>query len=107
MFEAVMIPAIGRPKKIQLPDGIRQQLDALYDIIGCDNIEIVRLPGRQCFVVDDCGAINDSHYNPLASAMYGGYIFGDVVYCALIESPDGDGDILASPAVLPHLNLDE
>lgn len=106
MFDAVLIPAIGQIKKIQLPDGIEQQLDALYEIIGCDNIEIVRLPGRQCFVVDDCGAINYSHYNKLASAMYGDFIFGNAVYCALIESPDGDGDILTSPGVLPYLDLE-
>lgn len=117
-FCAVLIRPSGVCSTIWLPDDIRPQLQALYAIIGCDNIEIVPLDprhcmaidqngcvidnrkrsGRQhCLVVDDCGAINDSQYNRLASTIYDGFIFGNAVYCALCEAPDGDGLILTAP----------
>ena len=119
-FCAVLIRPSGVCSTVWLPDDIRPQLDALYAIIGCDNIEIVQLNpqhgaaidqngcvidnihriGLHCLVVDDCGAINGSAYNRLASAIYDDYIFGNAVYCALRESPDGDGLILTAPGNL-------
>lgn len=117
-FCATLIRPSGVCSTIWLPDDIRPQLQALYAIIGCESIEIVRLDPRHCLhinshgdavantgrphclVVDECGAINDSLYNPLASTIYDGFIFGNAVYCALCEAPDGDGLILTAPDYL-------
>lgn len=114
-FCAVLIRPSGVCSTIWLPNDIRPQLQALYAIIGCDNIEIVPLDPRHCLhinpkgevientdrqhclVVDECGAINDSQYNHLASIIYDGFIFGNAVYCALCDAPDGDGLILTAP----------
>lgn len=71
-------------------DAIRQQLDDMYEAIGCESIEIVRLRRWCCMIVDECGAINGSRVNICASAIYGAAIFGDVLIGKIVHTPDGD-----------------
>lgn len=71
-------------------DEIRQQLDDMYEAIGCESIEIVRLRQGCCMIVDECGAINGSRVNICASALYGAAIYGNVLIGKIVHSPDGD-----------------
>lgn len=89
-------------ENIPFPADIRDQLQKMYDVIGCSCIEIVRLPDDNCLIVDDEGAINGSPYNAMASALYGGAIFGTALL-GKIEHTD-DGDLVTGvdvPEVLP------
>lgn len=93
----IKIPVSGSLEYIPFSEDIREQLVQMYEAIGCDTIEIVRLPDDNCLVVDDCGAINGAPYNPMASALYGGAIFG-IALLGKIEHTD-DGDIVTGAHV--------
>ena len=86
----IKIHVSGKLEYIPFSEDIREQLDQMYAEIGCDTIEIVNLPYDNCLVVDDCGAINGAPYNSMASALYGGAIFGTALLGKIGHSDDGD-----------------
>lgn len=63
------------------------QLEELYEMIGCDLIEIVRLPDNEhILIVDEEGAIKDGvPYNDIVSFMFWTHIFGNALYCKTNE----------------------
>ena len=98
MFILVKIPCSGAHLEyVPFPEDIDLQLNKMRLIIGCRCIEIVRLPHEHCLIVDDEGAVNGSPYNPMASALYGGAIFGTALLGQIAHSDDGD--IITGPCV--------
>lgn len=95
-FPVIIYYSDGRVNDTRRLSGdIETQLHQMYDIIGCDYIEIVRLRPDLCLIVDDCGMINDSKINPHASALYGGLIFGTAILAGV--RPGDDGDEICAP----------
>ena len=86
----IKIPVSGHIEYIPFPEDIREQLDKMYEVIGCETIDIVRLPDNNCLIVDDNGAINGSPYNAMASALYGGAIFGTALLGKIEHAEDSD-----------------
>lgn len=76
------------------PEGVYDELDvnleSYNDIclaIDSNGMEVVRtdilervFSDHVRMIVDDCGAINGSKYNPFASKFYAGQIFGTVLF---------------------------
>lgn len=94
-MKMLLITVDGTQRFVEIVSGaseekIRLQLAGMYDAIGCESIEIVRLRQGCCMVVDECGAINGSRVNICASAVYGAAIFGDVLIGKIVHTPDGD-----------------
>ena len=93
-MKMLLITVDGTQRFIDITGGssdaaIRKQLD-MYEAIGCESIEIVRLSQGCCMIVDECGAINGSRVNICASALYENAIFGDVLIGKILHTPDGD-----------------
>ena len=73
-------------------------LEGLYEAIGCQWVENVRLLGGFCAIVDEVGKIKDppQPVNPLASRLYPGTAYGDPlvgpVVFVRIDLVDGESD---------------
>lgn len=77
---AKIIKANGTIIDVKPKNGRDFSLKELQSIVG-GYIEIVHLKDGNIFVVNDEGAINGFCMNLEASKMYGGHLFGDVLYC--------------------------
>lgn len=71
---------------------LERQLDQMYQIIGCDTIEIVRLPRTTgCLIVDESGLLKkDPQLNPAATILAEQPIVGTVLLGSIRQTDDGD-----------------
>ena len=72
-------------------DGIHRLLNGAF----CEVVHCWGLPYPQVMLVDDCGAINGGVYNPMASMLYRGPIYGPAL---IVEEGivDGEPDIVGA-----------
>lgn len=91
----VLVPAKGKPQKIEIPDG--DTLHGMQKLVGGGFIEIVRpklLPRDWVMVVDDEGKLKDYPINLLGTILYNSpwdTINGDLFLCREDMVPDEDG----------------
>lgn len=71
---------------------LSRQLDQMYQLIGCDTIEIVRLPRTTgCLIVDESGLLKkDPQLNPAATILAEQPIVGTVLLGSIRQTDDGD-----------------
>ena len=68
-----------------------RQLEQMYQLIGCDTIDIVRLRGGGCLIVDDSGWLReDPEINPAAMILADQPIVGVALLGSIRHDPDGD-----------------
>lgn len=77
-------------------DDMHGQLDDLYHLIDCEDIETVRIGPDAVMIVDGCGAIEDDpQLNRTATRLYPAGIYGRAVIAGLRrESPDSEELVL-------------
>lgn len=84
---AKLIKTDGTVTEVVPKNGKDFTLEELQALIGCDWIEIVRMPGSDgsFMVVDEEGKLNGKELNEKATKMYGrmpyDYIVGDALLC--------------------------
>ncbi len=95
MAKYLFIPVVGEIKVLELPEPIN--INDIYEIIGCDCFETVRIISQDIIMmVDESGKIKTpaKSVNPRASMFYPGlrygvYIAGDVLIGKEIWTSDG------------------
>ena len=91
----VLVPAKGKPKKVDIPDS--DTLHGMQKLVGGGFIEIVRpklLPRDWVMVVDDEGKLKDYPVNLLGTILYNSpwdTINGDLFLCREDMVPDEEG----------------
>lgn len=96
---------ISHVAEISDNDDMYGQLDDLYHLIDCDDIETVRIAPDAVMIVDGCGAIKDDPlFNRTATRFYPPGIYGRAVIAGLRrESPDSEELVLCDvPAKYIH-----
>lgn len=74
--------SVNRTEKEVFPkNGSDFQLDELYEIIGCELVQIISLGLGYILVVDEEGAINGSELNNDVSWALGYPIYGNALQC--------------------------
>ena len=98
MEEFLVVPVSGDPYVLQLEDH-DDLLDQAHQIIGCRGVEFVYC-GSYIMLVDEVGAICDppKPVNDVASTLYPGSDFGDMIHGVAIIGKqgfyDGEPDIV-------------
>ena len=88
MEEFLVVPVSGSPYVLQLEDH-DDLLDQAHQIIGCWGVEFVHC-GRYIMLVDDVGALDPSKpFNYVASTLYPGSEFGDMIYGVAVIGKQG------------------
>ena len=88
MEEFLVVPVSGNPYVLQLEDH-DDLLDQAYEIIGCRGVEFVHC-GLHIMLVDDVGALDPPKpINDVASALYPGSDFGDMIHGVAIIGKQG------------------
>lgn len=88
MEEFLVVPVSGNPYVLQLEDH-DDLLDRVYEIIGCRGVEFVHC-GLYIMLVDDVGALDPPKpINDVASTLYSGSDFGDMIHGAAIIGKQG------------------
>ena len=87
MEEFLVVPVSGNPYVLQLEDH-DDLLDQAYEIIGCRGVEFVHC-GLYIMLVDDVGAICNEPVNDVASTLYPGSDFGDMIHGVAIIGKQG------------------
>lgn len=87
----LLIRAEGPPGIVEIDR--KHWLDDVYAALRIECFEIVHLSCDRVLIVDESGAINGSHHNPIASLFYPAGIFGDVLLATKKKSKDGGYDI--------------
>lgn len=77
---AKVIKADGTTIVVEPKNGTDFELHEMYELIGCDIIEFVRV-GEKWLVVDEEGIMNRKPLNSEASKMAGMTILGDALLC--------------------------
>ena len=78
--KAILFKASGEWEFITPGDEKKFSLEELQKYVG-GYIEIIRLPHRECLVVNEEGNLQGLPLNAMVSTAYGHHIVGDVVYC--------------------------
>jgi len=68
-LDAMLITTVGYLYSIRLPADSHRELAALYAVIGCDTVDVVRLTERLDMYLDDEGLINGQPINPIATIL--------------------------------------
>lgn len=87
----LLIRAEGPPGIVEIDR--KHWLDEVYAALRCECIETVHLSDDRLLIVDESGAINGSHFNPIASLFYPEGIFGDVLLATQRKGKNGEYDI--------------
>lgn len=80
-MDAQFISTDGTYKTIKPANGSDFTLEELYNLIGCDLIEVVSLDGDKIMIVDEEGLLKGSRINHEASAICLAHIVGNAVFC--------------------------
>ena len=83
---AKLIKTDGSVTDVAPKNGKDFKLDELRELIGCEYIEIVRVPltHGKILIVDEEGKLNGKEFNERATVIYGNildYIVGDALMC--------------------------
>lgn len=79
-MRAEVIFTTGQRTSIMPENGTNFSLNELYDYIGCETVEIVRV-GNRLMIVDEDGLAHGKKINSTASFLANQPIVGNVVLC--------------------------